>query len=77
MAKGGVSISKPKPGAKQALDFAEKKAEPKGSGLVPEGDVRLTANIRADLHMKLKMYAVENRTTIGEVIEGLIERHID
>jgi hypothetical protein len=46
------------------------------SGLVPEGDVRLTANIRADLHMKLKMKAVQDRTTIGELIEVLIEDHL-
>ncbi|MFN6131363.1 MAG: hypothetical protein ACK59M_18620 [Pseudomonadota bacterium] len=43
------------------------------SGLVPEGDVRLTANVRADLHMKLKMRAVQERTTVGELIEAWIE----
>lgn len=43
------------------------------SGLVPEGDVRLTANIRGDLHMKLKMRAVQERTTVGELIEAWIE----
>lgn len=39
------------------------------SGLVPEGDVRLTANIRCDLHLKLKIRAAQERTTIGELIE--------
>jgi len=50
-------------------------AAPKGqkSGLIPEGDVRLTANIRADLHMQLKMRAVQERTTVGELIEAWIE----
>jgi hypothetical protein len=43
------------------------------SGLVPAGDVRLTANIRADLHMKLKIRAVERRTTVGELVEQWIE----
>jgi len=42
------------------------------SGLIPEGDVRLTANVRADLHMKLKMRAVQERTTVGELIEHWI-----
>ena len=44
------------------------------SGLVPEGDVRLTANIREDLHLKLKIAAAKQRTTVGELIEKLIER---
>lgn len=76
MAKKRFSVHKPKLGIEQALAFAEKKTEQKGSGLVPEGDVRLTANIRADLHMNLKMYAVKEKTTIGEILEKLIEQHI-
>lgn len=43
------------------------------SGLVPVGDVRLTANIREDLHMKLKIRAARERTTVGELIERWIE----
>ncbi len=46
------------------------------SGLVPEGDVRLTANIRGDLHLKLKIEAAKRRTTIGELIEGLTEEYL-
>ncbi len=46
------------------------------SGLIPTGDVRLTANIRQDLHLKLKIAAAHQRTTIGELIEKLIEKHI-
>jgi hypothetical protein len=42
------------------------------SGLVPKGDVRLTANINAELHRKLKIKAAEQRTTIGELIEQLL-----
>ena len=68
------SVRKPTLDTRQALDFAE--GDTKRSGLVPEGDVRLTANIRADLHMKLKMRAVQERTTIGELIEELIEKHL-
>ena len=44
------------------------------SGLVPEGDVRLTANIRSDLHKKLKHRATDEETTVGELIEQWIER---
>jgi hypothetical protein len=43
------------------------------SGFVPEGDVRLTANIRGDLHLKLKIRAAQERTTIGELIEQWVE----
>ncbi|TGU70235.1 hypothetical protein E4633_18725 [Geomonas terrae] len=53
------------------------KAAPKGvSGLVPEGDVRLTANIRQDLHLKLKIASAYRRTTIGEILEELIEKYV-
>lgn len=43
------------------------------SGLLPTGDVRLTANIQADLHLKLKIRAAQERTTVGELIEQWIE----
>jgi len=46
------------------------------SGQVPEGDVRLTANIREDLHLKLKIAAARQRTTIGELIEMLVAKHL-
>lgn len=52
------------------------KAKRGKSGLVPDGDVRLTANIREDLHTKLKVAAAERRTTVGELLEDLIERHL-
>ena len=44
------------------------------SGLVPEGDVRLTANITEEHHIKLKVAAATQRTTIGELIEQLIDQ---
>ena len=43
---------------------------------VPEGDVRLTANIRQELHLKLKIAAATRRTTIGELIEDLVEQYL-
>jgi hypothetical protein len=73
--KSAAIIRKPKPvDNRSALAFAEKKiATLSKSGQVPDGDVRLTANIRSDLHMKLKMAAVADRTTIGDLIETMIE----
>ncbi|WP_279384175.1 hypothetical protein [Geotalea toluenoxydans] len=38
--------------------------------------MRLTANIRQDLHLKLKIAAAHRRTTIGEMIEELIDRYV-
>ncbi len=59
---------------------SRKKEQAKGakavSGLVPEGDVRLTANIRQDLHLKLKIASAYRRTTIGEIIEELVEKYV-
>ncbi len=54
------------------------KAAPKtyAAGLVPAGDVRLTINIRQDLHLRLKIAAAHGRTTIGEIIEELVEQQI-
>lgn len=46
------------------------------SGQVPEGDVRLTANVRKDLHKKLKHAAVDQETTIGDILETLIDKHL-
>lgn len=46
------------------------------SGKIPDGDVRLTVNVRQDLHLRLKVEAAHRRTTIGEILEELIEAHI-
>ena len=80
---------KPILNTKEVLDFAEdatqdssrsKKKSQKvlgyKSGMVPEGDVRLTANIRGDLHLRLKVEAAQRRTTIGELIEALVEKYL-
>ena len=40
------------------------------SGLVPTGGVRLTVNIQDDLHQRLKIRAVQERTTVGELIDN-------
>ncbi|MCM0083756.1 hypothetical protein L4X63_19385 [Geomonas sp. Red32] len=38
--------------------------------------MRLTANIREDLHLKLKIASAHRRTTIGEIIEELVEKYL-
>ncbi len=60
-----------KPGAGTVTPMTAKKTAPTGSksGLVPAGDVRLTVNIRDDLHQALKIRAVQERTTVGDLIE--------
>jgi len=42
----------------------------------PEGDKRLTINIREDLHKRLKIAAIEKEMTAGEIIEQLVEKYI-
>ena len=74
-----TSLKKPMPVSKAALmAFVEgekgaantdRKETGQRAGLVPTGDVRLTANIQADLHLKLKIRAAQERTTVGELIE--------
>lgn len=46
-------------------------------GLVPDGDVRMTANVRRELHLKLKMASAMTRTTMGELLEQLIAHQLD
>jgi hypothetical protein len=77
MPKTKSTLRKPVlPTTGEVLKFAEgrdKTKTPAKSGLVPEYDVRLTANIRRDLHLKLKIRAAEERTTIGELIERWVQ----
>lgn len=66
---------------KPARDRAgtKSRAAPAASSRVffaPDGDRRLTINLRQDLHKKLRHAAVERDTTIGEIIEKLVERHL-
>lgn len=71
--KGAVAPAQP---VKKRLKSAQVEEGKKISGLVPAGDVRLTANIREDLHLKLKIASARRRTTIGEIIEELIEQYV-
>jgi len=80
------SIRKPAVKSKaQALDFAEKKGrqvKKAAGGQVPEGDVRLTVNIRRDLHVELRKLVARRiaetgeRFTAGQLIEEWIEREL-
>ncbi len=60
----------------QKSSVAKVRLKESQSGQVPDGDVRLTANIRDDLHLKLKITAARRRTTIGELIEELVENFL-
>lgn len=60
-------------GKAKALGTSQNAAKGLKSGLVPEGDVRLTANIRGDIHIALKIRAAQERTTVGELIENWVE----
>lgn len=78
MGNQALAASKP---ARQAPQQATQKKPPTGakkqvSGLVPEGDVRLTANISEEHHIKLKVAAARQRTTIGELLEQLIDKEL-
>ena len=70
-----TTIRKPLPDkASLAQSFA--KNDKPTSGRVPVGDARLTANIRDDLHQRLKIHAAKEKTTIRDLLESMIEAHI-
>ena len=74
--KKTTMLKKPVLDTNRALKFAGGDKSKPVSGLIPDGDVRLTANIRQDLHLRLKIEAAHKRTTVGELIEELIDKHI-
>jgi len=51
------------------------KKKPSTSGQVPEGCVRLSANIKEDLHLRLKIMSAKERRTIGSILEEWIEKY--
>lgn len=56
--------------------MAKKTKKKSKSGQVPEGDTRLSVNINKKLHKKLKMAAVQRETTVGEILEELVKKHL-
>jgi predicted HicB family RNase H-like nuclease len=62
-----------------AADFiraAPTEAASGGGRRPPAADSRLTVNIDRALHLRVKLYAVANYTSIGELIEEWIEQHV-
>lgn len=47
------------------------------SQFAPDGDVRLTLNVRKEIHQKLKVASVMTSTTMGELVEQLITAKLD
>ena len=47
------------------------------SNLPPEGDVRLSLNIRKEIHQKLKVASVMVSKPMGDLIEQLIKHELD
>jgi hypothetical protein len=75
------TLKKPVLSREVVLGFAEGRSKAAAdasptSRFPPSGDIRLTVNIREDLHMRLKMEAVKRRTTVGEILEDLVQSHI-
>ncbi len=48
----------------------------KKKGNIPEGDVRLGVNMDRKLHKRLKIAAAKRETTIGDILEALIRKHL-
>ena len=70
-------LKKPRIDKKAALDFAEKgtKTNKLEGNKVPTGDIRMTANVSIQHHRKIKAAAANQGTTIGELIEQMIDKH--
>ena len=69
------TLSLKNPALKTTSEIAKGKKLSK-SGLVPDGDTKLVCNVRSDLHIKLKHVAVDERTTVEEIVERLIDKHL-
>ena len=57
--KKTTMLKKPVLDTNGALKFADGEKPKPMSGLIPDGDVRLTANIWQDLHLRLKTEAAQ------------------
>lgn len=63
-----------KPKFDNALSFA--KPESKATAKVARPEIRLNADIRADLFQKIKIEAVKRSTSVKAILEQLIDKHI-
>jgi hypothetical protein len=68
----GKGKGRPKKTAKKALNAVNNTR----IFFAPEGDKRLTINLNAELHKKLKITAIEQGLTAGEIIEQLIRQYV-
>jgi len=75
-ASEGTQTDKPEKATKLTKTKAQKAAQEKRIFNAPKGDKRLTINIKESLHKKLKIAAINNDMTAGELIEALIEKHL-
>jgi len=74
------SIRKPTKTAKPSKAQVEKLANPKkrdSTGYPPASDTRLTINMDKDIHRKLKIRAVEEGTTMGNLIEKMASAYLE
>ena len=67
---------KDKGSSKKTAHRASKQANNTRIFFAPEGDKRLTINLNAELHKKLKIAAIEQDITAGEIIEKLLEKYL-
>jgi hypothetical protein len=72
-----TSANKPASTAKSGSPASSTDLSRPRSGLVPAGDIRLTANVKEEIHLKLKLVSVHRRTTIGELVEELVEKYLE
>lgn len=82
------SLRKPLPASAAALSFAEPKQAKKPNAkaatavnpnrvfFAPEGYRRLTMNVTHEMHKKLKLMAVEQDTTVTEILTKLVEKEL-
>lgn len=70
------SITKPVIDADAVHAFAEGSPRQVSKQPVPDGDVRLNANVRRGLHLRIKIEAARQGKSIGQLIEELIDKHI-
>jgi len=72
------TASMKKPNLSAVTAFAERKQHKAAttndnSRFPPPGSVRLTVNLREDLHLKLKIKAAHDRRPIGKLVEEWVE----
>ena len=61
---------------KKTAQIAKKSLADNRIFFAPEGDKRLTINIKEELHKKLKIKAIEENTTAGDILENLIDKYL-